>query len=119
MPNPYGIPEVTAEAVAEMLKNNEKVFVVDVREMNEVNVASISHSSVLVVPMSSLVQEKQEAFPAEVQGKDTAIITMCHHGIRSAQAAAWMMSEGWTNVKSMTGGIDAYAREVDSSVNTY
>jgi rhodanese-related sulfurtransferase len=44
---------------------------------------------------------------------------MCHHGTRSAQVTAWLAQQGYKNVSNVAGGIDAYARQVDSSVGFY
>ena len=45
---------------------------------------------------------------------------MCHHGVRSASAAAWLEQHGEFPVLSnLRGGIEAWAREVDPSVPRY
>jgi rhodanese-related sulfurtransferase len=44
---------------------------------------------------------------------------MCHHGIRSAQMCQWLMNQGFTNVKNVAGGIDAYSILVDHSIPQY
>jgi rhodanese-related sulfurtransferase len=54
-----------------------------------------------------------------VQAKETEIVVMCHHGVRSAQVVSWLRQQGWTNVWNLSGGIDAYARDVDPAVGFY
>jgi len=44
---------------------------------------------------------------------------LCHHGVRSAQVTGWLAQQGWTNIKSVRGGIDAYARQIDQAVGFY
>jgi rhodanese-related sulfurtransferase len=44
---------------------------------------------------------------------------MCHHGMRSAQMCQWLTQQGFTNVKNIVGGIDAYSVGVDSSIPRY
>jgi len=51
--------------------------------------------------------------------KDTPIVFYCHVGQRSLDAASYLAGHGFKNVRSMTGGIDAWSLEVDSSVPRY
>ena len=51
--------------------------------------------------------------------KSTPIAFYCHHGVRSLDAAAYLIGHGMTNVKSLAGGIDAWSCEVDASVPRY
>ncbi len=46
-------------------------------------------------------------------------LVLCHHGIRSAQMCQWLVDQGFTNVKNIMGGIDAYSILVDPSVPQY
>jgi rhodanese-related sulfurtransferase len=47
------------------------------------------------------------------------IVCVCHHGMRSMQVAAFLARRGFDDVWNLTGGIDAWAREVDPSCPTY
>ena len=89
------------------------------REASELDYAMIVDSRLKVVPMSRMAQLGVEAFPEEVQQKDAEILVMCHHGVRSATATQWMLAQGWTNVFSVRGGIDEYAKQIDASVGNY
>ena len=51
--------------------------------------------------------------------KSTPIFFYCHLGQRSLDAASYFAGHGFKNVRSMTGGIDAWSLEVDSSVPRY
>ena len=51
--------------------------------------------------------------------KDTTIVFHCHSGARSLDAAAYFIGHGFTDVKSMTGGINAWSEQVDPSVPKY
>jgi monothiol glutaredoxin len=51
--------------------------------------------------------------------KDTAIAFICHHGNSSRAMAERFAAHGFTNVFNVEGGMDAWAREVDSSVARY
>ncbi len=50
---------------------------------------------------------------------DRPIVTLCHHGMRSARAAALLRGAGFRGVRNLAGGIDAWAREVDTAMARY
>jgi rhodanese-related sulfurtransferase len=102
--------EITARETAELLKGG-KIKLVDVRTPEEFAIASVPGS---VLVDQSLAQEIMQTWP-----KDTAIVTMCHHGMRSLDAAAYLRGHGFTNAKSMSGGIDAWSLQIDSSIPRY
>jgi rhodanese-related sulfurtransferase len=102
--------EITARETAELLKGG-KIKLVDVRTPEEFAIASVPGS---VLVDQSLAQEIMQSWP-----KDTAIVTMCHHGMRSLDAAAYLRGHGFTNAKSMSGGIDAWSLQIDSSIPRY
>ncbi|HOU64589.1 MAG TPA: rhodanese-like domain-containing protein, partial [Thermomonas sp.] len=84
--------------------------IVDVRPADERALASIN------VPYATF-----DDGPDEIEGwpKDTPLAFLCHHGGRSAQAAEHFRALGFSKVHNITGGIDAWAAHVDSSVGTY
>jgi rhodanese-related sulfurtransferase len=102
--------EITPRDTAELLKGG-KIKLVDVRTPEEFAIASVPGS---VLVDQSLAQEIMQTWP-----KDTAIVTMCHHGMRSLDAAAYLRGHGFTNAKSMSGGIDAWSLQIDSSIPRY
>ena len=119
MANIYGVPEITVHEVARRIKSGEKVNLLDVREEMELRRANLGEG-VVWVPLSQMAAKRLDALPPElVEDKEQEIIVFCHHGVRSAQVAAWLAHEGWQNVLSLAGGIDAFAREIDSSVGHY
>lgn len=46
-------------------------------------------------------------------------IVLCHHGVRSMYASTYLIQQGFQNVHNVSGGIDAYSRQVDPRVPTY
>ncbi len=102
--------EITPQVVAEQLKGGE-IKLLDVRSPEEYEITNIPGSTLVD---GNLAQEIVESWP-----KDTAIVTLCHHGIRSLDAAAYIKGHGFQNVKSMKGGIDAWSIQVDPSVARY
>ena len=71
------------------------------------------------VPGSALVDQNLAQEIVQTWPKDTAIVTMCHHGMRSLDAAAYLRGHGLTNTKSMSGGIDAWSLQIDSAIPRY
>lgn len=102
--------EITPREVAELLKAG-KVKLLDVRTPEEHQIASVQGSMLVD---EALAQEIISSWP-----KDAAIVTMCHHGMRSMDAAAYLRGHGFTNTRSMSGGIDDWALQIDPSVPRY
>jgi rhodanese-related sulfurtransferase len=113
------VPEIDVHELARKLGSEETFVLLDVREASELDYAMIVDSRLKVVPMSRMAQLGVGAFPEEAQQKDAEILVMCHHGIRSAQVTQWMLAQGWTNVVSVRGGIDDFAKQIDASVGKY
>lgn len=94
-------------------------LVLDVREPWEIDTASIKPLpdarafDVLFMPMQSIPQRLNEL------PEDRSIACLCHHGIRSQQVAAFLLSRGFENVINIAGGIQAWSRELDASVAIY
>jgi len=51
--------------------------------------------------------------------KDSLVVLVDHQGARSLDAAAFFAGHGFTNIKGLRGGIDAYSAEVDPSLPRY
>lgn len=107
--------EITVEQLAKILAEGEEIQLIDVREPQEVAIASIPAFTVL--PLSQFEQWAAQISTRFQPERET--IVMCHHGIRSAQMCQWLMQQGFSQVKNVVGGIDAYAVEVDPSIPRY
>jgi rhodanese-related sulfurtransferase len=84
---------------------------IDVRSPEEIAHVNIEGS----LPASQqLVQEMMQSWP-----KDTPIVCYCHHGMRSLDAASYLIGHGFTNVRSLTGGIDAWAEQIEPGMKKY
>ena len=113
------IPEITVEELNKKLRSEDKFILLDVREEWELELARIADPRLEVRPMSRLASAGIQALPEAAQPKDTEILVLCHHGIRSADVTGWLISQGWNNVFSVGGGIDEFARKVDRTVGSY
>lgn len=99
--------------VAERLKTTEPPLLLDVREPDEFAYARIEGAR--NVPLRQLPERL-----AEIKSwKDREIVVVCHHGMRSARAAAFLVQAGFSRVFNLTGGMDRWSLEVDTSVRRY
>ena len=87
------------------------VALIDVREPWEFDVCRIEGSR--LIPLSQLPGRIAELDPV----RPTVVI--CHHGVRSLRAAAYLEHCGFGDVVNLSGGIDAWARTVDSGMAVY
>src|SRR5258708_35301572 len=88
------IPEITVQELANKLKSPDLFILLDVREDWEVEVASIVDSRLVIRPMSRLASEGIQALPEAARRRDAEILVLCHHGIRSADVAGWLLAPG-------------------------
>lgn len=110
------IAEIGVEELADILANSSKQLqLIDVREPHEIEYASLPGFEFL--PLSQFSQwEKQINTRFD---RDVETIVMCHHGVRSAQMCQWLLNIGFTKVKNVSGGIDAYSVVVDRTLPRY
>ncbi len=103
--------EYTVQEVSALLKSPAPPKLLDVREQAEWDIVHLNGATLLT----------QDVLDEMMNGGDraAAIVCYCHHGMRSLSAAAFLAQQGFTNVKSMRGGIDAWAREIDPTLNRY
>ena len=119
MPNPYGAPEISVQDVSAKIDSGTPFVLLDVREYHELPLASFPEGTFEIVPLSELAQKKLDALTTPLLDKNAEIVAFCHKGVRSAQVTMWLKQQGWTNVLSMTGGIDAWAKQIDPDVGMY
>lgn len=96
--------------LVEHLKENTPLLL-DVREPWEYKICNIEGST--LIPMHQI--------PNQMDSLDInqSIVLICHHGIRSRQVGLFLESNGYTNVINLTGGVDAWSKQVDPLMETY
>ena len=97
--------QISAEELAERLRAGDQIPLIDVRSREEWEAVHIDGATFFT---QELMQEMMSEWP-----KDREIIFVCHHGVRSLDAASYFAGHGFEHVRSMTGGIDAWSVEVD------
>jgi rhodanese-related sulfurtransferase len=86
-------------------------LVLDVREPWEVETVALPGST--PIPMGQITTRADEL------DTDRPIVCLCHHGMRSLQVAEYLEQRGFADVWNLTGGIDAWSRQVDPDSPTY
>ncbi|MFQ4146117.1 rhodanese-like domain-containing protein [Chlorogloeopsis sp. ULAP02] len=110
------ITQISVEELAQRLSAGEpSLQLVDVREPQEVAIASLE--GFVNLPLSQFADWADQIQTRFDPHAETFVL--CHHGIRSAQMCQWLIDQGFTNVKNIAGGIDAYSNLVDPSIPQY
>ena len=107
---PAKVQAISAKEVKALLDAGDEFRFLDVRTPKEWETAKIEGATLLDKKVFDEVMELP---------KDTKLVFHCHHGMRSFQAAEHFTQQGFRNVFNMTGGIDAWSNDVDSSVPRY
>ena len=94
---------ITVEELKTRLKNNEKIKVIDVREEWEYEEFNIGAE---LIPLSTIPLKLDDLS----EFKDEEVVVHCRSGKRSAAAQIILNSVGFTNVKNLTGGIQAWQK---------
>jgi rhodanese-related sulfurtransferase len=107
------IKQCSAAQFAERREAGESMFLLDVREQDEVETARIEGAH--WIPLAEL-EARREELEAE---KHRPIIVHCHLGGRSTKAVRLLQELGFSNVENFDGGIEAWSLTVDASVPRY
>jgi rhodanese-related sulfurtransferase len=89
----------------------DRLQLLDVREAWEFQKARIDGSKLM--PMGDVGHRVKELDPS------SDLVVICHHGGRSMQVALFLERQGFSKVHNLSGGVDAWARTVDSSMPVY
>ncbi len=107
----YDGAEITAQELQQEWEQNSDLLVIDVREPHEYEITHIERA--VLMPLGELPNRLNE-----LDGH-REIVTHCHHGARSLKALEILKAAGFSKVRSLRGGIDAWAASVDPSLPRY
>lgn len=103
--------EISATSLQDLLqKNPERIFLLDVREPWEFELCRL--------PGSHLMARMDLAKIFEGL-KELTVVTICHHGVRSLSAAFYLQEAGLKKVKSLHGGVESWATQIEPSMVRY
>ena len=103
--------ELSVQAFKQALDEKKNIFILDVREPFEYQIAHIDGSK--LIPLGQLTQRVNELDTAD------QIVVYCHTGVRSAQAVRFLNGLGFKKAKNLKGGIKAWTQEIDHSLRSY
>ena len=103
--------EISPEELKTLLDARKPVKIVDVREQHEYEICRLPGSK--LIPLSEFVQRIGELDSAD------EVVLHCHHGMRSMKALDLLRSAGFRKIKSLRGGIDAWAEQIDPDMPRY
>lgn len=98
-------------SVRQLREQLEDFTIIDVREKWEWDIGHIAKAC--HIPLKDFTTKSEEL------DQNSCIAVVCHHGGRSAKAAAFLLQQGFTTVYNVSGGMDAWSKEIDPSVPLY
>jgi len=102
---------ITVRELKARMDKGDQIFLLDVREPHESSLAKIDGS--VLIPLGQIPHSLKQLDPK------AEIVAYCHKGMRSADAVGFLLQQGFSNVKNLIGGIEAWSLEIDQSVPRY
>ena len=102
---------IEPKELAEWLKRDKTVRLLDVRSREEFEAVHIGGSVLMSQPLT------QKIMAEGINSRPLVIVD--HQGKQGLDAAAYFMGHGLTNVRCLRGGIDAWSQEVDRGMRRY
>lgn len=119
--------EITVKELKQRLDNGEKLTILDVRDPHEWEISALEGS--LRIPKGQIEAAKNDVLAGRKPREATVlaqiptegeIIVQCRSGVRSAKSIAFLQEAGYKNkLVNLTGGILAWADEIDPSMPKY
>lgn len=103
--------EITPQDLKGRLDRSDRPVLLDVREGWETKLCRLEYA--LHIPIEEL------EFRTEELSKADEIVVYCHHGVRSAAVADYLRQQGFSRVRNLAGGLDAWARSVEPTMRRY
>jgi adenylyltransferase/sulfurtransferase len=105
-----GVPQLSVTELKHRIDAGEDVFVLDVREPYEYQIAQIGGK---LIPQNDVPQRLAEI------PRDREIVVQCRSGARSQRIAEFLMQSGYSKVVNLAGGILAWSDQIDPKVQKY
>jgi len=104
------VPAMTVEELKQQLDSKKDVFILDVREPHEYQICNLNG---YLIPLGDL--------PKRVHELDSSrdIVAHCRSGVRSGKAVTFLRQAGFKKVHNLTGGILAWADQIDPKMPKY
>ena len=102
---------ISPKQLKQLIEEKNNLVILDVREEWEFETCSIEGSK--------NISMSQIAASLDSLDKQQEIVVLCHHGMRSQQAASFLEQQGFENIINLEGGIHAWATDVDPMMTKY
>lgn len=101
---PQEVATITVDALRDQLQSAEsKPLLVDVREPNEFEAAHIAEAR--LAPLGNVEKDLSNV------EKDREIVLICRTGNRSGKAYRRLAAQGYTNMRNVEGGMQAWEKK--------
>jgi molybdopterin/thiamine biosynthesis adenylyltransferase/rhodanese-related sulfurtransferase len=106
-----GVPEVNVREFSAMRERGDPHVLLDVRDPHELKISRLGNE--LHIPVSEIGRRLAEI------DREAEIVVICQTGHRSATVTMFLLGQGYPKVRNLVGGINAWATEIDPSMQTY
>ena len=111
--SPMQVRQLSPADLKARLDNGDNLFILDVREPHEWEISNLSHLGSVLIPKGDVVARIDELDP------NAEIVVQCRSGGRSAAIIRELAPRGFNNLWNLDGGINRWAREIDSNLPVY
>lgn len=111
-PSDY-VDAVTVHEVQQLLQADEDFLLIDCREPEEYELVHLDGAK--LIPM----RETPNRLGEIESYREKRVVVHCHHGGRSQRVVEWLREKGFNGAQNMTGGIDIWSQEIDSTLPRY
>ena len=102
---------IQPQGLKRLIDNGHDIILLDVREAWEYKIVHLKGAK--QIPLGELPQHASFLNPY------AEIVVYCHKGMRSLDAVHLLQQLGFKRVKSLVGGIDRWAKEIDAELQRY
>ena len=106
-----GVPTISVLELKQKITGKSEMMILDVREPFEFDIARIEGAT--LIPLNQLADRLHELTP------EKQIIAVCKSGARSAHAVQLLQRSGFSKAYNLEGGVDAWADQIDPSMQKY
>ncbi|MEO0512577.1 MAG: rhodanese-like domain-containing protein [Planctomycetota bacterium] len=99
------------------LPEDRRLVVVDCRESEELEIASLDE--IVHIPLGCLLHHPDDLADELPGGREQPVAIICRSGVRSLKAKLALEAMGFTDVRSVAGGILAWSQAIDPSLTRY
>lgn len=109
----FSVPSISPVEVARRLADEpESLRLVDIRPDDERAYSNIGGDHIPIHELAGRLSELEA-------DRDRDLVIYCRSGHRSASVVTWLQARGFTHVRNLEGGINAWSRKVDATVRAY